>query len=392
MARRLQNAYIQYKFAQRAKLAEARHKLTQHRAASLELDDEIATPELKYMLQSESYDIEDSHKSERDRQSIDEEKSEGNGDQSPSQRPGLTHSQTQSKNVLDHPWVPPSLKKAHHYANSVQPRRGGKNGTPFEFFSTTTGRHCFLGGFGEQFDLWEEGQISEFSLFGPGVTNYFKFMKWGFWLFVVITVISLPAIALNMNGHYTNDNAGLTTIGRTTVGNLASTTANTTILIPIPGCSSSAFDHIECVFTGEDLAMFYSSIDIVISTVILIAFIWLLVFEKVEQNMLNESTGKSIYISLSSLYTCTNPLYLYIVTASMFSISVTNLPKDVTDIDLRAHFNTLVGKTMESVVNVSIAYDNAEEIKAFRKRGDLLRAKLMLVQVCNITLQWSLCM
>ncbi len=76
----------------------------------------------------------------------------------------------------------------------------------------------------------------------------------------------------------------------------------------------------------------------------------------------------------------------------MFSISVTNLPKDVTDIDLRAHFNTLVGKTMESVVNVSIAYDNAEEIKAFRKRGDLLRAKLMLVQVCIITLQWSLCM
>jgi hypothetical protein len=62
---------------------------------------------------------------------------------------------------------------------------------------TTTGRYCCLGGLGEQFDLWEEGQVSEFSIYGCGVTNYFKFMKWGYWIFFVITIIALPEIVLN---------------------------------------------------------------------------------------------------------------------------------------------------------------------------------------------------
>ena len=229
--------------------------------------------------------------------------------------------------LLDEPWVPPSLKKAHHYANSVQPRRGGKNGTPFEFFSTTTGRHCFLGGFGEQFDLWEEGQISEFSLFGPGVTNYFKFMKWGFWLMVTITVISLPSLVLNVNGNHSQTNTitdstegsdvtsntqytsssssnsfGLNRIAMTTIGNLASTIANATVLVSIPGCNrhgTITHHDMSCTFNGANLAMFYSSLDVGIGCVIFIAFVWLIVFEYMEKPDLNDSTGKSLI-----LYTC----------------------------------------------------------------------------------------
>ena len=45
-------------------------------------------------------------------------------------------------------------------------------------YTPYTGRHCSLGGFGEQCDLWKEGQVSEFAIYGPGVTNYFKFLKW----------------------------------------------------------------------------------------------------------------------------------------------------------------------------------------------------------------------
>ena len=42
-----------------------------------------------------------------------------------------------------------------------------------------------IGGCGEQLDLWDEGQVSEFGQFGPGITNYFKFLKWCAWLFGV---------------------------------------------------------------------------------------------------------------------------------------------------------------------------------------------------------------
>lgn len=78
----------------------------------------------------------------------------------------------------------------------------GEVGVKFKFRTTTTGRHCCLGGLGEQFDLWQEGQVSEFSTYGPGVTNYFKFMKWCFWLFVTLTIIALPALVLNTSGSF----------------------------------------------------------------------------------------------------------------------------------------------------------------------------------------------
>jgi hypothetical protein len=71
-------------------------------------------------------------------------------------------------NVLDVPWTAPNIDRAKRYADYVQPRKGGKGGKIFNYLRTTTGRHCCLGGLGEQFDLWQEGQISEFGIYGPG--------------------------------------------------------------------------------------------------------------------------------------------------------------------------------------------------------------------------------
>jgi hypothetical protein len=73
-------------------------------------------------------------------------------------------------NVLDVPWTAPNIDRARRYADYVQPRKGGKGGKTFNYTRTTTGRHCCLGGLGEQFDLWQEGQISEFGIYGPGKT------------------------------------------------------------------------------------------------------------------------------------------------------------------------------------------------------------------------------
>ena len=107
---------------------------------------------------------------------------------SPRERPGLLHAPSLAQltpngrqvaaklmvKYLDVPWTPPSWITASEYSNHYKPRRGGKGGSQFVFESTTSGRHCCLGGMGEQCDFWREGQTSEFTSYGPGITNYFK--------------------------------------------------------------------------------------------------------------------------------------------------------------------------------------------------------------------------
>lgn len=80
--------------------------------------------------------------------------------------------------TLQTEWNGPSWEKALLHADYTKPRKGGKGGKKFEFWHTTTGRHCCLTGCGEQCDLFREGQTSEFGIYGSGVSNYFKFLKW----------------------------------------------------------------------------------------------------------------------------------------------------------------------------------------------------------------------
>jgi hypothetical protein len=196
-------------------------------------------------------------------------------------------------NVLDVPWQPPDVKKATRYADYVQPRKGGKGGKLFNFYKTTTGRHCCLGSFGEQFDLWEEGQISEFGIYGPGVTNYFKFLKFCFWLFVILTIVALPIISLNVSVG-DRETVGLKRLSSTTIGNLADQ-LNSTWQVQIPGCDSFALLQTgsdPCYLTGPGLALVYSILDIVICVIVFAGFIWLSLFEQYEEIELNQSTSK----------------------------------------------------------------------------------------------------
>lgn len=54
----------------------------------------------------------------------------------------------------DTPWTAPSVEEARSFEGTIHPRRpeGGK----FDTVDSKTGRYCFLGGCGEQLDLWDE--------------------------------------------------------------------------------------------------------------------------------------------------------------------------------------------------------------------------------------------
>jgi hypothetical protein len=43
--------------------------------------------------------------------------------------------------------------------------------------------------------------MSEFNYFGPGVSNYFKFVKWCFWVFVALSVLYIPNLIFAINGY-----------------------------------------------------------------------------------------------------------------------------------------------------------------------------------------------
>jgi hypothetical protein len=263
--------------------------------------------------------------------------------------------------VLESKWIAPSAEKALETLKYLHPRRGGKgkDSDPFHMSDTSTGRHCIVGGCGEQCDLWGEGMISSFSVFGPGVTNYFKFLKWLYWVFFILSVISLPELVTNIYGA-TATTTGLSALARTTVGNLANNFVNNTGTVHLPGCQSSVFGSENCEMGRDKLGIFYCCLDLTISTFILVAYAWLWMFERREETKLESMTW----------YT------------SMYAVAVRHLPADTTEEELKHHFNKLLVFSEDEYVTVNdvvIAKDSCTHIEKLRERGALLHKKARLV-------------
>ena len=196
------------------------------------------------------------------------------------------------RSILEEPWEAPDVRKALRFADYMHPRKGGKGGKKFDFCGTHTGRHCCKGTVGEQFDIFEEGQVSEFSIYGSGVTNYFKFIKWGFWLMFILTIVSIPVLIINVEGP-NESNKGLQELARTTAGNLVSQYSDESVSLPIPLCPGYSLDgsSLDCRLDRSSLSSFYMFVDIVIVSIAFVAFLWLRQFQKIEEKNLEKNTG-----------------------------------------------------------------------------------------------------
>lgn len=179
-------------------------------------------------------------------------------------------------------------------------RKDPRSGLYYDFWRTTTGRHCSASTNGEetccilmaeQLDAFEEGTISEFEKFGMGVVNYFKFLKWGIWLFLILSAFAMPGLVFNTNGVYSHENTGFNELARTTFGNLL---PNSTMdRVHIPGCYGYEELHMQCYLTRYTLAKFYAAIDVLICLIIAFALLWLRVFEQHEEWVLKDTKCKS---------------------------------------------------------------------------------------------------
>lgn len=264
---------------------------------------------------------------------------------------------------LDQPWTPPDWVKSVRYADFFHPRRDrGKESSLYSFSNTTTGRHCCLGLLGEQCDYFREGQMSELALYGPGVTNYFKFLKWCIWLFFTLSLITIIQTIINSNGAGYLSHQGLSHLAVTTVGNLDFTASNSTYLVSVALCEGFNLDHTACEPKKSQLGELYSAIDIIVSIVVLMAFLWLRKFQYKEEQDLDKNT---IY-------------------ASQYTVMVRNLPHFVTEKDIYCHFYSLLNQDNSSyegfpIAAVQLAVENEHDIKNCIIRGELINTKKRLI-------------
>jgi hypothetical protein len=169
----------------------------------------------------------------------------------------------------------------------------------------------------------------------------------------ILSILHLPAVIINIFGrsmHYASNNA----LARTTLGNLGG--AQNVTVITIPGCNSKNYNFDgACAFEKDHVAFFYAVLDGTGTVFMILAWIWLRIFEKKEVTNLNRST----------------------VDASDYTLRVQNIPPQSTERELSIHF---AGITGEEVADVNLAFANADEIREYIKRGQLVQERYNCVQ------------
>mmetsp|Transcript_9056 Transcript_9056/g.13500 ORF Transcript_9056/g.13500 Transcript_9056/m.13500 type:complete len:1091 (+) Transcript_9056:834-4106(+) len=249
-------------------------------------------------------------------------------------------------------WRKPSWKFAKRFGAESRPHHAGGEMLPYDYKTATLGRHCIFSSCGEQLDLWNEGQTSEFAQFGSGVTNYFKFLKWCTWIMFLLSILHTPILFINMIGTSMQYENYFTT-AITTIGNLGS--ADEVAEIKIPGCTEGDFQQDICSIQKNRLAMYYSLVDATGTIVVVLGLLWLMKFERQEANNLSRSTVK----------------------ASDYTICVRNIPENTTEAEIKAHFAKVTG---EAIASVSLAWANAQEIQLYFKRGELMKKRFICIQ------------
>ena len=136
-----------------------------------------------------------------------------------------------------------SLDEALRYQLRVSPsyRPEGDPRPRLYGLCVPTGRYCSRSA-NKCCDPFREGRRSEFVAYGAGVTALFKTLKWLAWVFVFVSILAIPCIAINLNGtsNSISKNFGLVS---TTLGNLQYTDAvvASTVVVTTTPCSAANY-------------------------------------------------------------------------------------------------------------------------------------------------------
>ena len=243
---------------------------------------------------------------------------------------------------------------AHADAAKVHPRVDVQ-GVPRKFpvCGTPTGRHCF-----RYVDEWfccavcgDTTSVSYLAEFGPGISLYFKYIKWLAWVFGLLSLVHLPAMVLNAIGPGATLGTAVGDLGvhSLTLGNLGDARNVTEIFLPLTTCGDR-----QCSLSKEDVAVLYSVCGLLGTVLMLVAYMWLRFFEAREQPLVDED-----YITVDD-----------------YAVAVRPLPATADDVSLRKHFEKVTG---HHVVEVNVARDESKLVRLAEQRGANIR-KLVEVE------------
>lgn len=136
------------------------------------------------------------------------------------------------------------------------------------------------------------------------------------------------------------------------LGNIAP--FNNTEYTLIPECEVS--EGWTCRVKMENVGIMWESIDIAACILVLVGFVWLRFFEKSEIALLNKCS----------------------ISPSDYTVLVSNLPPNCTEIDIKVYFARLMAEAVSEIVFV---YDDEECIETFQNRGALIKKRNRLTQV-----------
>ena len=157
-------------------------------------------------------------------------------------------------------------------------------------------------------------------------------------------ILSIPALVINIYGGSVTG-IGVKLLAATTVGNLENVVINGTVSVLLPLCSVSLYGN-SCYLNREKLGYFYMYLDIAITICIVSGFIWLKIYENLEE----------VYLNKNTVYT------------SMYSIIIKNIPIHTNSKLLVSHIEHILYNKYR-IIDIDFAYDNEEEIKKCIQRG-----------------------
>ena len=167
---------------------------------------------------------------------------------------------------------------------------------------------------------------------------------------LILSIVHLPMAVFNAYG----PTAGYNTVSAAmiTLGNLGMAGSGQ---IKILGCNQNFYQEEVCILDKKTVVSYYSMLDAAGTFVIIIAWFWLRRYEKNEVLKLDRS----------------------IITASDYTLCAYNIPPNTTEKELAVHFAEITG---EPIAAVHLAYANSKEIKAYFKRGELVKKRTEIVQ------------
>ena len=213
-----------------------------------------------------------------------------------------------------------TMEAALRHQQRRQPRRQLSDGTyaPYTLCRTPTGHFCLNGCL---CCCCRRCHLeSEFERFGPGVSQHFKFMKVFLGLFLLTSLISLPALVVCVGGFWTSSLTDTeatvlqTVLASSTIGNLE---PNSSLPVTIYGVEVSRVN----------VAALFATTDLLNSIAFFVAYIWI----------------------RSLLYRARKALVMKTITPDQFTLMIPTVPTDVTEDELKRYFRRHSGASLHSV-------------------------------------------